>query len=85
VNENIYCQQNNSYIETDRSFCNFRNSTAILMHEEKNDVEPLVEEELEILEFLNRAAEKLNRKLQKTYIQAKDIMKMDKANKKLGK
>ena len=55
------------------------------MHEEKNDVEPLVQEELEILEFLNRAAEKLNRKLQKTYIQAKDIMKMDKANKKLGK
>lgn len=55
------------------------------MHEDRTEADPFTEEELAILEFLNRAGEKLNKRLLKTQHQAKDINKMDKANKRLTK
>ena len=47
-----------------------------------DEYEPI---EIELLDFLNRANEKLNKRLTQTYKEAKQVHTMEKANKKLNK
>ena len=77
-------------LTTERSYYMIRNSHAILAAEERQLRAQSIEDDLDadekcLLDFLNHASEKMSKRLQRTFKDAKDVNLMDKANKKLIK